>query len=789
MMLQPFKYIPADTLEIAEALLKEHGGKAAVIAGGTDLLGTLKDAIHDVPPGLLIGLKPVTALRYVEATPSGVRIGALTTLSEIAMHPAIRQTYPLLAEAAASVASPQIRNVATIAGNLCQEPRCWYYRNPDNTFDCLRKGGRWCDALFAENRYHSIFGGMCVSAAPCVTGCPIHNDIPAYMAELRAGKLDEAVAILLRTNPLAAIMGRACAHYCEETCNRFDYDEPVSIRDVERYLGDYALTHAAEFYPAPPHETGRTVAVVGAGPAGLTSAYFLRKLGHAVTVYDRMPEAGGMLTYSIPAYRLPKSVVQEQVKALERMGIRFELGVAVGSDGLTLDDLRARYQSVFLATGLWLGKKLRLERGELLDSGLQFLIDVQRGVAKPVGERVLVIGGGSVAVDVAITARRSGARQVAMACLESPAIMPAIPEDIEQAHEEGITILPSWGPQRVVERDGKLVGMEFVRCTSVFDKDGRFAPAFDPAVTTVFEADQILVAIGQAADLSYAGPALRAERGMIVVDRATGATSLEGVFAGGDVTGDRATVVQAMAAGQRAAASIDAYLAGTRIEAALVRSGLIPLIINEAALPASPRTPTPRLVVPQRTLCGEDSATLTPDSLAPEPFRCANCGCVAVNASDLATALVALDAQVKTTQRTLAIGDLFAAAENKSTVLAADELIEEIAIPAPQAETRQYYLKFRIRNAIDFPIVGLAFRAAVADGKFYDARVVLGAVAPVPLRAHAVEALLEGQAPSAALADEAAALAVEDAQPLARNRAKIQVVKALVRQVVLGVAS
>ena len=170
------------------------------------------------------------------------------------------------------------------------------------------------------------------------------------------------------------------------------------------------------------------------------------------------------------------------------------------------------------------------------------------------GERVLVIGGGSVAVDVAITARRSGARQVSMACLESLETMPAIPEDIEQAHEEGITILPSWGPQRVVERDGKLAGMEFVRCTSVFDKDGRFAPAFDPAVTTVFEADQVLVAIGQAADLAYAGPALRTERGMIVVDRMTGATSLEGVFAGGDVTGDRATVVQAMAAGQRAAA-------------------------------------------------------------------------------------------------------------------------------------------------------------------------------------------------------------------------------------------
>ena len=193
--------------------------------------------------------------------------------------------------------------------------------------------------------------------------------------------------------------------------------------------------------------------------------------------------------------------------------------------------------------------------------------------------------------------------------------------------------------------------------------------------------------------------------------------------------------------------------------------------------------------MPQRTLRGEDSATLTADALAQEPLRCANCGCVAVNASDLATALVALDAQVKTTQRTLAIGDLFAAAESKSTVLAADELIEEIAIPAPQAGTRQRYLKFRIRNAIDFPIVGVAFRAALVDGRFHDARVVLGAVAPIPLRAHAVEALLEGQAPSEALADEAAALAVRDTQPLARNRAKVEIVKALVTKAVLSVAS
>ena len=781
MTLQPFKYIPANSLQAAEMLLKEHGDQAAVIAGGTDLLGALKDAIHDDPPALLIGLKPVTDLRYVAVEPASLRIGALTTLAEIARHPVIRASYPVLSQAALSVASPQIRNVATLAGNLCQEPRCWYYRNPENTFDCLRKGGKTCDALFAENRYHGIYGGMCVSAAPCVTGCPIHNEIPAYMAKLREGELAEAVAILMRTNPLPAITGRACAHPCETDCNRFGYDEPVAIRDVERYLGDYVLAHAADLYKAPEQESGKPVAVVGAGPAGLTAAYFLRQQGHAVTVYDRMPEAGGMLTYSIPAYRLPKVVVQAQVAALAGMGIRFDLGANVGDPGLTLGDLRQRYAGVFLATGLWQGRTLRLEHGELLDAGLEFLIDVQRGIPRPVGRRVLVIGGGSVAVDVAITARRLGAAEVTMACLESLATMPAIPEDIEQAHEEQIRILPSWGPQRVVVRDGKLAGMELVRCTAVFDRDGRFAPAFDPAVTTPFEADQILVAIGQAADLAYGEPGLRVERGFIVSDKRTGATSLPGVFAGGDVTGGPATLVQAMATGRRAADAIAAYLAGAS-EPAPSQQHHVRLVINAEALATSPRTQPPRLPAAQRALRGEDSATLAEGAMTGETFRCANCGCVAVNASDIAPALIALDAQVKTTRRVLAAEELFTAAESKTTVLEAGELIEEIVIPAPQPGSRQAYLKFRIRNAIDFPIVGAAFCATLQSGRFHAPRVVLGAVAPVPLRMAAVEALLEGKEPGDALAQEAAALAVSEAQPLARNKFKIEIVRALLRK-------
>lgn len=788
MTLQPFEYLAADSLQIAEKLLREHGPRAAAIAGGTDLLGTMKDAIHEAPPEVLIGLKPLANLRYVNADAQGVRIGSLTTLADIARHPVIRQNYALLAEAAQTVASPQIRNVATIAGNLCQEPRCWYYRNPENTFDCLRKGGTRCDALFAENRYHSIFGGMCVSAAPCVNGCPIHNDIPTYMARIRAGEVHEAVQILLRTNPLPAVTGRVCPHTCESDCNRFGYDEPVSIREVERFLGDYALEHAKELYQHPAKETGKRVGIVGAGPAGLTAAYFLRQAGHEVTVLDQMREAGGMLTYSIPSYRMPKDVMATQVRALEGMGIRFELGVALGSDGASVQKLRERYSALFLATGLWAGKPLKIEKGELLDSGLSFLIGVQVGGNTPprVGKRVLIIGGGSVAVDVALTARRLGATEVTMACLETLEAMPAIPEDVEQALEELINILPSWGPHRVLENDGKLAGMELVRCTAVFDKNGRFAPTFDPAVKTVVEADQILVAIGQAANLSYAKPDLSTERGLLVADKVNGATAIPGVFAGGDATGSSVTMVQAMASGQRAAASIDAYLAGVQREPA--RANHVPLVINRAALPPSERVRAPRLSVEQRTLRNEDCGVLSHESLGCESTRCANCGCVAVSASDLAPALIALGATVKTTRRRLAAKDLFTAAESKSTTLEQDELIEEIEIPAQPAGTHQAYYKFRIRNAIDFPIVGVAFRAEMLGGKFHDARLVLGAVAPVPISASRVGAQLEGKAPGEALAQEAASLAVADAQPLARNQHKVEVVKALVKKAVLRAA-
>lgn len=778
MKIQPIQYIPAEDLSSAKKLLKENLGRAKVLAGGTDLLGGMKDAIHTQQPDLLIGLKAIKGQGYIQEEAGGVSLGALTTLAEIAKSPLIKARYPLLAQAAVSVASPQIRNVATLAGNLCQEPRCWYYRNPENHFNCLRKGGRWCDALFAENRYHSIYGGMCVDAAPCKRGCPIHNNIPDYMEKLRAHDVPAATEILLRTNPLAAITGRICSHNCQSECNRHDFDESVAIRDVERYLGDYSLEHVSTYYPAPTKESGKSVAIVGSGPAGLTAAFFLRRQGHSVTIYEQMAEAGGMLTYSIPGYRLPKEVVQKQVSALEQMGIRFVYNAKIGSGDLTLESLKTSHDVVFLATGLWNSRKLKLEKGELLDSGLEFLLNVQLKKPTPVGKRVLVIGGGSVAVDVAITAKRLGAAHVSMACLESLDIMPALPEDLEMAHADGIEILPSWGPDRVLEENGKLTGLELVRCTSVFNKEHRFAPTFDPAEKKIVEADQVLVAIGQAADLSYAEPLLQIERGLLVVDKVSRATNLAGVFAGGDATGRAVNIVQAMAEGTETSVYMDRYLVSTP-EPAVEEKGKKFLKINAAALATSQAAATPQTPAAEHTLQRGDFLTFTPETVTQEALRCANCGCVAVSCSDLAPALIALDATIKTSERTLPAAELFAARESSTTVLAEDELIESIHLPADTG-SRQTYLKFRIRNSIDFPIVSLALRASVEGKRLHNVRVVLGAVAPVPMRMQEVEAFLEGKPLSEALAADAAALAVKNAQPLARNKAKVQVVKALI---------
>jgi NADPH-dependent glutamate synthase beta subunit-like oxidoreductase len=788
MTIRRIEHATATSLDEAVALHRDSSGKTpAFIAGGTDLLGVLKDNIHPGTPELLIDLKQLGALRGIREEKKSLRIGALTTLSDVAHHPVVRAKYPALAQAAKSVASPQIRNMGTIGGNLCQEPRCWYYRAPEDAFHCLRKGGDLCGAVLGDHRYHSIFGGASTALPACASDCPAHVPIPRYLERLRAGDLDDAARTLLERNPMPAITGRVCPHFCEEHCNRGGFDEPVSTRAVERTLGDHVLEHAARFMKPATKKHGKKIAIVGAGPAGLSAAYYLAQGGYAVTVYDRMPEAGGMLRYCIPAYRLPKDVLAKQLAAYASMGIEFVLGAELGSPKLSLKKLRKDFDAVFLATGGWKQKILGIEREEKLIPGLDFLVGTMRGNRELPGKRVLVIGGGSVAVDVAITAKRLGATEVTMACLEARDAMPAFPEDLELALQENIKVLASFGPHEVLIENGRVTGMELLRCTSVLDAEGRFRPSFDAETRTRVEADAVIVAIGQGSDLDFLVGALETKRGVIVAHHETQATSASDVFAGGEVTTGASTVVAALAAGRRAAISIDSQLRGRGpgVEKDVGRA----IDVNVAALTRSRSVPIEVRVPAERTLDAEDMATLSVGAITAEAQRCLNCGCIAVNASDLAPALIALDARVRTTTRTLPAEDFFAAGVMSSTVLAPGELVTEILLPEPPPGTVSGYQKFRIRKSIDFPIVGVATSLTLASGKIAAARVSLGAVAPLPLRAHEVEKFLLGRAPDEETADLAGLLAVKNAQPLAGNKFKVQLVKALLKKAILGAAA
>ena len=763
MTLRNFKHISASSLNEATDILSKVNGKAVAIAGGTDLLGVLKDKIHAQSPEILVDLKTIPDLSYVKTTQKGIHIGALTTLTEICQNDTIKEQYGLLAQAALTVASPQLRNMGTLGGNICQEPRCWYYRAPDDIFHCLRKGGTKCGALLGDNRYHSIFGSVRVAKPACSETCPGSIEIPAYMDYVRNGDLDSAALILLANNPIPSITGRICPHLCESQCNRSEFDGAVSIRNVERVVGDYILDNAAELLAPPEKELEQSVAIIGAGPAGLSAAYFLRKAGYKVIVYEKMPQAGGMLTYGIPADRLAKDVIKRQIKAFEAMGIEFKFNTTVGENGITLTDLQEKFENVFLASGAWGERTLAMEKAELLTPGIDFLAAMGLGEKPAIGKKVLVIGGGNVAVDVAVTASRLGAEQVTMVCLESRDTMPAFEEEIAEALHEGVTIQPSFGPDRIIEENGSLTGLEVVSCTSVFDENGRFNPSFDTSVKQMIEADQIILAIGQSTDISYTGDQVKNNNGWIVIDEKTRATNLKGVYAGGDVTSGPASVIHAVAAGRETAYSI----ADIRPESNM------------------PMGQSLEVHFESHGKCGRTQDIKGIDDIRSEAQRCVNCGCIAVNASDMAPALMALGAKIKTTKRILSADDFFAADIMKCTILDHDELVEEIEIPAPETTNRQGYQKFRIRNAIDFPIVSLAYSFDMDGDAIKDANIVFGAVAPIPLRAQAIEDFLEGKKLEDETGVAAGEIAAQSVKPLLKNAFKVQIVKALLKKVLV----
>lgn len=784
-----FEHESAATFDEAVSLLKESPkGKTVVMAGGSDLIGVLKEQILEDYPEKVVDLKTVRGGEYIKQDGDTIEIGALTKLCDIVKSDLLNEKAPVLSQAARSVATPLIRNVATMGGNICQDVRCWFYRYPHGIggrMDCMRKGGKECYAVMGDNRYHSIFGGMKVHTTPCSVQCPANTDIPAYMERLREGDVEGAAHILMEANPIPMITSRVCAHTCQEQCNRCGSDESVSIHGVERYVGDYILEHPDTFYRAPETETGHKVALVGAGPAGLSAAYYLRKAGHDVTVFDKMEEPGGMLTYAIPNYRLPKSYVKQVAAAYEKMGIHFRLGCCLGED-IQAEDLEKEYDNVFYATGAWKRPVLGFDGEEFTEFGLQFLMEVNQWMNKKDRRHVLVVGGGNVAMDVAITARRLGAESVTLACLESEPEMPASREEIARAREEGIEIMPSYGVSKAIYEGSQVTGMELMRCTSVKDENGRFNPRYDREETLRVSADSILMAAGQKVDLSFLGDkyGLALERGLIQVDKDTQATSKSGIYAGGDATTGPATVIQGVRSGRNAAEAINrgyAVMPERRREDKFIH-------FDTAGVKEEHAVKDKELSAAERALDKEDSFTLTGEEAAREAGRCMNCGCYSVNASDISPVLILLDARIVTTKKTVRAADFFTTRLKAADMLDTDELVTAVRFRVPEGYTTAYD-KFRVREAVDFAIVSLAYAYRMKDGLIEDARIVLGGVAPVPMERKKVEAFLAGRKPDEALAEAAAELAVEGTAAMANNSYKIQEVRALIKKMILDMGA
>lgn len=401
--------------------------------------------------------------------------------------------------------------------------------------------------------------------APCKLGCPILTDAREYVQLIAERRYAEAFASIRRLNPLPAICGRICTHPCETACKRGQIDEPISIAALKRFAADGPW--AAEYKGRrPEYSTGHKVAVVGSGPAGLAAAHDLALLGHEGTIFEKLPVLGGMMAVGIPRYRIPSDVLAAEIKAIADLGVEMRTDMAFGQD-VTIKSLKADgYKAVFLATGLHLSRPLNVEGEDLpgVLKGVDFLRDVALGKSVSVGKRVIVVGGGNVAIDVARTALRVGAQDVSMVCLEKLDEMPAWESEIEEAREEGVAIINCFGPKRFLEKGGQLLGIEFKSCTCVFDEKGAFCPMYDENELKTVEAETVIVAIGQAADLSFVekdGVAVTA-RGGLEADSTTLQTPLDGVFAGGDVVTGPAIAVKAIATGKQAAISIDCYLKG-----------------------------------------------------------------------------------------------------------------------------------------------------------------------------------------------------------------------------------
>ncbi len=482
--------------------------------------------------------------------------------------------------------------------------------------------------------------------APCKTACPVHLSVQGYIKMAAEGRFEEALQLIKQDNPLPMICGAICNRRCEDACTRGTIDQPLAIDEIKKYIASLDMNKDTRYVPlCEKHDGGMwdenyKVAVIGGGPAGLAAAYFLRLDGYPVTVFEREKRAGGMMLNGIPSYRLEKEVVQSEIDIIEAMGVEFKYGVNVGSD-VTIQDLRDQgYKAFFIAIGMQGGRMAGVpgEDAEGVQTGVDFLRNVNQDHSVKLNGETVVIGGGNVAIDVARTAVRAGASKVTMLCLEGANEMPAAKDEVEEAKEEGIVVNNGWGPKEVLTENGHVSAVVFKKCTQVKDADGRFNPQYDENETITIPCENLLLSIGQSVqwgDLLKGTKVELNRNGTAQADPLTLQTAEPDIFVGGDVFTGARFAIDAIAGGREGAVSINRFVhPGNRLDLARNRREFIELDKDDIKIESFDNAP--RQIPGKKAGVAKDTfddlrMTLTEEQVKIEANRCLGCGASVVD--------------------------------------------------------------------------------------------------------------------------------------------------------------
>lgn len=460
---------------------------------------------------------------------------------------------------------------------------------------------------------------------PCNDACPAHEKIQGYMELVKQKKYLEGYELIIQDNPFPSITGRVCFHPCEAACNRKEYDEALGVHNVERFLGDYGLKKAKREKPVT--EIGKQIAIVGSGPAGLSCAYFLAKMGYRVTIFEHFSLPGGMLRVGIPSYRLPKAILDKEIKKLEALGVKIKTNITLGKN-ITLDELRNSFDGVFIATGAHASRNLGVPNEEVkgVYSGLEFLAQINLGKRPRIGKEVLVVGGGNTAIDAARSALRLGA-QPKILYRRTRQEMPAVAEEVVEAEKEGIPIHFLVAPVKVIKSKGHATKLECQKMKlGAPDASGRRRPVPIKGSNFRISCDSIISAIGEQIDLSCLTEDIKNTGWSIAADE-WGRTSVANVFAAGDcVTGPK-MVVDAIGAGKRVALAIDSFFSGKEIKNEPKPEIAQFANLNLAYFELAPRNTMPSLVIKERKKnFKEVHLGYNEPSTNTEAERCFSCG-------------------------------------------------------------------------------------------------------------------------------------------------------------------